>query len=123
MLFIDWKHSETKYSSEDKYSSSSVTEYDPITEKYSHKVTFYNGNDAVGVFYYYSGAPTSTDITANLVAFEADGIAYQKSSLTLNNKSDDNPADKVYESIIYTTKAGYDLKQWNDADGLSLIHI
>ena len=123
MLFIDWKHGETKYSSEDKYSSSSVTEYDPITEKYSHKVTFYNGNDAVGVFYYYSGAPTSTDITANLVAFEADGIAYQKSSLTLNNKSDDNPADKVYESIIYTTKAGYDLKQWNDADGNAMIAI
>ena len=121
VLFIDWKHDSTKYSSEDKYSSS-VTEYMPITEKYSHKVTFYNGNDVVGVFYY-TGAPTPADINANLVAFEADGIAYQKSSLTLNNKTDDNPADKAYESIIYTTKAGHDLKQWNDADGNAMISI
>ena len=122
VLFIDWKHSDDeKYSSEDKYSGS-VTVYTPLTQKYDYKVTFYNGNDAVGIFYY-TGVPTSTDINANLVAFEADGVAYLKTSLTPNNKTDDNPAEKAYDSIIYTTKAGYDLKQWNDADGNAMIAI
>ena len=125
LLFIGWQYDEVKYSSEDKYSET-VKTYTPITQKYNYKVVFYNGSDAVGTFYY-TGAPTSTDITANLVAFEADGVAYRcadyrnsSGELVLSN---DSPAKKAYDGIIYTTKAGYDLKQWNDADGNAMITI
>ena len=83
---------------------------------YKYTITFYNGSDVNGIFYY-SGETTvdEKDITSNLVAFSYKGTAYDAADLKLNDSSLD--ITKAFNNVLYPAKDGYKVTQWKDTDG------
>ena len=102
----------TAYSEKDVYGKD-IAQYSANAVKYDYTITFYDGDEVVGTFYY-DTIPT-TNITSGLVAFEIDGKAYEAipgdDGLVLTEE-----AGKAYENILVPDKDGYYITQWNDAD-------
>ena len=107
-------------SKEDMYVKGEVTTYEANPQSYDYKITFYDGSEVVGVFYYKEGTPSSTaGIDNGLVAIEYDGLVYAKADVD-TSVSPQNAATKAYLSVLEYSKAGYAIKQWNDVDGKSM---
>ena len=102
----------TAYSEKDVYGKD-IARYSANAVGYNHTITFYDGSEVIGTFYY-STVPT-VSITTGLVAFEIDGKAYEaipgSNGLVLNEE-----AQNAYNSILIPDKDGYYITQWNDAD-------
>ena len=86
---------------------------------YKHTVTFYNGSEVNGVFYYTGDPVLKEDITSNLVAFSYNGVVYDKNELSLKDSSKDET--KAFNNILFPTKDGYTSAQWKDVDGKVMI--
>ena len=86
---------------------------------YKHTVTFYNGSEVNGVFYYTGDPILKEDITSNLVAFSYNGVVYDKNELSLNDSSKDET--KAFNNILFPAKDGYTPAQWKDVDGKVMI--
>ena len=97
---------ETAYSEKDAYGAANeVILYAADAVDYKYIITFYDGSEVVGVFYY-SAAPT-TNIESGLVAWEIDGKAYSQYT---------EESSKAFAKILTPEKDGYYITQWNDAD-------
>lgn len=108
----------------------SIKIYNADVVKYKYAVTFYNGSNVVGKFYYNGDLNGSANNmkSAGFVAFTYDGVSYKASDL---NKPDDNAqtynkdrydaATKAYNNILYPAKDGYKIIQWKDSDGKVMI--
>ena len=81
-------------------------------EGYKYTITFYNGSDVNGIFYYDAASAVSDKSleTSNLVAFSYKGTAY-----SIDDKTDD--AKKAFNNVLFPAKDGYTITQWKDADG------
>ena len=98
-----------------------VVTYNADPEPYKYMITFYNGSEVVGTFYYYSATPNSNDgIDNGLVAFQYNGKVYAKSDVNTEAETK-NEATKAYLNIIEPSKDGYEIKQWNDSDKNAMI--
>ena len=95
----------------------SVVTYTAVWDDYKYAVTFYNGNDVAGVAYY-SGDVTIGDdgMLTNIVGIQYDGKLYKYAA-------NDDKFKEAYNKVLYTSKDGYNLKQWNDIDGKEAIAI
>ena len=104
----------------------SIKIYNADVVKYKYAVTFYNGSDVVGKFYYNGDLNgSSNDMNAaGFVAFTYNGVSYKASDL--NELGDSAPtynkdryvaATKAFNNILYPAKDGYKIIQWKDADG------
>ena len=120
-VFLGWKNNTNSYSSTDEYTSDIKT-YTATPQPYIYTITFYDGNNVVGVLYYNEAAPT-TDLDATLVAFEYDGNVYAKGDLTSKTPDINKAANDAYNSIVTPDKAGYYITQWNDADKNKVIEF
>ena len=90
----------------------SVKVFDANVIPYKYTITFYNGSDVNGIFYYSGDSQTSNNsITTGLVAFSYNGVAYEYKATLAKDVS------KAFNSILYPTKDGYKVTQWKDADG------
>ena len=97
-----------------------VTTYKANPQLYDYMITFYDGSEVVGVFYYKDGTPNSTaGIDNGLVAIGYDGMVYAKTDVNIGTNPQ-NAATKAYLNVLEHSKAGYDIKQWNDVDGKSM---
>ena len=117
-LGAEYNSSTSKY----KTTSGEVTTYNAVPISYVYKITFYDGDKVVGIFYY--SAAVTTDINSALVAFEVDGKVYKATrDSTSNDLKLSDAAQKAYDSIIVPDKAGYYITQWNDANKNKVITI
>ena len=78
---------------------------------YLYEITFYDGSDISGVFYYNG---VITDLTS-LVAFVSEGMAYEYPTGGYDKLNDN--AKKAFNNVLYPAKDGYKVTQWKDADG------
>ncbi|TQS84210.1 hypothetical protein A3207_09135 [Candidatus Methanomassiliicoccus intestinalis] len=92
----------------------SVTSFNADIVSYKYTITFYNGSDVNGIFYYGGDSQTSSDsIETGLVAFSYNGVAYKHTNgITLTGD-----ALKAFNNILYPAKDGYKVTQWKDTDG------
>ena len=96
----------------------SVKVFDANVIPYKYTITFYNGSDVNGIFYYSGDSQTSNDsIATGLVAFSYNGTAYDIKSFNNSSANDHESAEKAFYSILYPTKDGYKVTQWKDSDG------
>lgn len=109
-----------QYSSEQKYEKNLVSEYAPTVVDYTYKITFYNGSEVVGIFYYDGAVPTSNIVTG-LVAFENNEKAYAYPANGYTGLSEEGK--KAFNNVKFPHKDGYTLKQWNDVDGKKIITV
>ena len=108
---------------DDVYEKDKLTIYEANPQSYDYKITFYDGSEIVGVFYYYTYVPT-IDITTGLVAFEYGNKAYEAIFDTETNLLKlGEEAQKAYNNILIHEKDGYLIKQWDDVDKNKVITI
>ena len=111
---------EMPYSEKDVYGEA-VAVYSANSVKYNYTITFYNESEVVGIFYYDPKLNSTTDINSGLVAFAVNGKVYKYVDYpTLRANEEDLNA---YNSVLYPDKAGYEIKQWNDANKNTMITI
>ena len=93
---------------------------------YTHTITFCDGNNVTGIFYY-DGMPSDKLGSTNLVAFEQNGKIYDAADIPdigeekLTDAQD--AALKAYNKVVLPSKDGYYPKQWNDAQGTEMVTI
>ena len=137
-LFFGWNTTQTwdsddkkdtfvKYDSENK----TVVTYNAVWDEYKYAITFYDGSNVVGVFYYstdVSSFDENTLQTTSLVGIQYDGKLYKAVNDGANTQFGEidganTQFGEIYNKIIFASKKGYDIKQWNDADGNAMIVI
>ena len=122
-VFLGWMSGSNPYSSTDKYGTTTKV-YDAKPQPYTYTITFYDGNDVVGILYYSGTAPTTDLKSSSFVAFEYDGKVYDAADLKANHDTDAyKSAEKIYDSIVTPDKDGYYITQWNDADKNKVIEF
>ena len=89
----------------------SVQIFNANVVQYKYTITFYNGSEVNGIFYYSGESNTSNNsITSGLVAFSYNGTTY-----AFGDSSES--ATKAFDNILYPAKDGHSLTQWKDVDG------
>ena len=81
---------------------------------YKYTITFYNGSEVNGIFYYSDESTMTEDITPNLVAFSYKGTAYRY-------PVDSESSLEAFNNILFPAKDGYTPAQWKDVDGKVMI--
>ena len=121
-LFFGWNTNSVDESKKDMFVESTVA-YNAIWDDYKHAVTFYNGSEIVGVFYYSEDVSftAETDLCEKLVGIQYDGKLYKYDSSAIGDDKDSFA--EIFDKVIYASKKGYLLNQWNDVDGNSMIVI
>ena len=82
--------------------------------EYKYTITFYNGSEVNGIFYYSDATTFDKLLTGmpNFVAFSYKGTAYD-----IHDESDAAALLKAFSNVLYPAKDGYKATQWKDADG------
>ena len=103
---------QSKYGSKD-----TLIGYSANPEDFKYTITFYNGNDVNGIFYYDAASAVSDKSleTSNLVAFSYNGTAYEHPTAGFSSLSTEGK--KAFNNILFPAKDGYTITQWKDADG------
>ena len=90
----------------------SIAVFNAKVVSYKYTITFYNGSDVNGIFYYGGDSQTSNNsIKTGLVAFSYNGVAYEYKATLVGD------ALKAFNNILYPAKDGYQITQWKDSDG------
>lgn len=83
---------------------------------YKYTITFYNGSEVNGIFYYGGDStPSKNNLAVGLVAFSYKGTAYRYVSSYTETHSE------AFYNILYPAKDGYKTTQWKDVDGKVMI--
>ena len=115
-----WDDDATK---KDTFIEDTIVTYNAVWDEYKYTITFYDGSNVVGVFYYstdVSSFESENGLHTNLVGIQYDGKLYKA---VTDGEAKTQFDDDIYNKIILASKKGYDIKQWNDADGNAMIVI
>ena len=136
-LFFGWNTTQTwndTTNKKDTFIKDTTVTYNAVWNDYECAITFYDGSNVVGVFYCdkKSSIASIADIDSAIVGIEYDGKLYSKSALnTITSGSTNVYVDPdaakaytdAYKKILFPAKDGYDIEQWNDADGNAMIAV
>ena len=130
-LFLGWTGYDASKKAEDYITvENGVTVADNVitfkanVTTYKYTITFYDGSDAVGIFYMTAGTGLvdETGLKEDIAAIQYDGQLYGAPSEDTGTLVDDKyTAIDAYNDLINYAKSGYEIKQWNDADKNAMI--
>ena len=114
-IFIGW--GENNYDT----NKNSVKVVNASVSSYKYTITFYDGNNVLGMFYMKTGANLTNEAT-----FKGDIVAIQYNGQLYGAPTGDHVEGKyqsidAYNDLVFSKKNGYEIKQWNDANKNSMI--